>query len=78
MIEINSKHIHIKGHVGTWYAVSERATEQHGKLYLLEHESYGDDAACLIVDEAGDVIVDNVHNGFLDYDEWLAAQTTTE
>jgi len=74
MITVNSEHIHIKGHVGTWYAVSERDSARHGKLFLLEHEAYGDDAPGLIVNEAGEVIVDNVHNGFLDYEELLASQ----
>jgi len=74
MITIHSEHIRIEGNVGTWYAVAEQDTAKHGKLFLLEHELYGDDAACLIVNAAGEVIVDNVHNGFLDYEEWLAAQ----
>jgi hypothetical protein len=71
MSAIDSEHIHIDGHVGTWYVVSERDTEQHGKLFLLEHETYGDEAACLIVNEQGKVVVDDVHNGWLDYEEWL-------
>ena len=72
MIERNSGHIPIEGHDGTWYVVEEKDTGPHGKLFLLEHETYGDDAPCLIVNAAGAVIVDNVHNGFLDYEEWLA------
>lgn len=72
MIDRNSEHIHIKGHAGTWYAIDERDTGRHGKLFLLEHEAHGDDAPCLIVNEAGEVILDEVWNGFLDYEEWLA------
>jgi len=74
MITRKSEHISIEGHLGTWYIISEKDNMQHGKLFLLEHETHGDDAPCLIVNEAGAVIVDNVHNGFLDYDEWLACQ----
>jgi len=74
MITSSSDHIRIEGHAGTWYVIEERDNERHGKLFLLEHESYGDDAACLIVDENGGVILCGVHNGFRDYEEWLAGQ----
>jgi len=74
MIDRNSGHINIEGHVGTWYVIGERDNTPHGKLFLLEHDIFGDDAACLIVNEAGEVIVDNVYNGFFDYEEWLASQ----
>ena len=76
MITSSSDHIRIEGHVGTWYVIEERDTERHGKLFLLEHESYGDDAACLIVNENGGVILSGVHNGFRDYEEWLAGQAS--
>ncbi|MCL2300930.1 MAG: hypothetical protein FWC27_12380 [Firmicutes bacterium] len=75
MITINSEHIRIESHTGAWYTIGERDTELHGKLFLLENETHGDDAACLIVNEACEVIVDEVWNGFLDYEEWLAGQT---
>jgi len=75
MITIDSKHICIAGHIGKWYAIGERDTEQHGKLFLLEHETFGDDALCLIVNESGKVIVEDVQNGFRDYEERLADQT---
>jgi len=74
LITCNSDNISIEGHWGTWYVLEEQETTQHGQLFLLEHETYGDDAACLIVDEAGMVIVDEVCNGFRDYEEWLAGQ----
>ena len=74
MIDHNSENISIEGHWGTWYVIEEQHTAQHGTLFLLEHETYGDDAACLIVDETGEVIVDEVWNGFRDYEEWLAGQ----
>jgi len=75
VIDGNSDHIKIQGHVGTWYVIDERDTELHGKLFLLEHETYGDEAACLIVNGDGEVILGGVWNGFLDYDEWLAGQS---
>ena len=75
MITINSEHISIEGQIGKWYVLNEKDTEQHGKLFLLEHETFGDEAPGLIVNETGEVIVDDVQNGFLDYEAWLADQT---
>jgi len=70
--------VHIKGHRGTWYVIDEKYVTQHGWLFLLEHETHGDDAACLIVDERGQVIVDDVWNGFLDYEELLVCEGASE
>jgi len=38
------------------------------KLYLLEHETFGDDAASIIIDENKKVVLDDVYNGFDDFD----------
>lgn len=68
----NSQHIHIDGHVGTWYVIEKKDIEvsfNNDKPYtyfLLEHEAYGQDAAGLIVNEEGKVIVEDVYNGFDD------------
>ena len=35
-------------------------------FYLMEHDTYGDEAACIIVDERGKLVLDNVYNGFDD------------
>ena len=60
--------IKIKGHRGTWYVIDEG--DYDGKrLYLLESEIWGDEAASLIVDENYNVILDDVWNGFFDYEE---------
>jgi len=60
--------IKIKQHVGTWYIIDEK--NHKGKLmYLLEHEQYGDEAACLIVDKEMNLIMENVWNGFEDLDD---------
>ncbi len=57
--------IKIESHVGTWYVVDE--SEYKGKkVYLLEHERYGDEAPCIIVDENKNIIMENVWNGFSD------------
>jgi len=74
MIDRNSENICIDGHFGTWHVIDAQDTERHGVLFLLEHEIYGDETACLIVNENGEVIVCNVWNGFLDYEEWLTCE----
>ena len=67
-----SSHIKIDGHRGTWYVVESRAYqkgERWERLYELEHETYGDEAAHLIVTQSGEVVLDDVWNGFLDAEE---------
>jgi len=59
--------IKIEGHVGKWYVIDETYFKSK-KVFLLEHETYGDEAACLIVDDKLNVVLDDVHNGFGDLD----------
>ena len=61
--------IKIDGHRGKWYAIDGRMIK--GTLYLLlEHETYGDEAASLIVTaKTHKVILDDVWNGWEDYEE---------
>lgn len=62
---MQKEHIKIKGHIGTWYVIDE--TEWKGEnVFLLEHETYGDEAACLIVNEKLEIILEDVWNGFDD------------
>ena len=46
------------------------AIDQHEvgghSFYLMEHDTYGDEAACIIVDERGKLVLDDVYNGFDD------------
>lgn len=63
--------IKIEGHVGTWYVIDHTTCARYGDVYLLEHETYGDEAACLIIDKDYNVILDDVWNGFDDLWEWL-------
>ena len=59
----DSENITVEGHVGTWYAIDE--TEVGGeKFFLLEHEEYGDEAACVAVNEHGKLVAEDLWNGF--------------
>jgi hypothetical protein len=63
--------VKVEGHRGTWYTI---ATETFGlggmlapePLYLMEHETYGDEAPCVIINLKGELVMENVHNGFDD------------
>lgn len=63
LIHSDSDQIAVEGHVGTWYAIDE--TEVGGeKFFLLEHEEYGDEAACVAVNEQGKLVAEDLWNGF--------------
>lgn len=63
LIHGDSDQIAVEGHIGTWYAIDE--TEVGGeKFFLLEHEEYGDEAACVAVNEQGKLVAENLWNGF--------------
>lgn len=78
-IKRGSTNVPINGYKGTWYVIDSQficsaLVEGYGKLdseyiYLLEHEEYGDETAHLIVNELGTVVIDEVYNGFGDFDE---------
>lgn len=65
---MQKENIKIEGHIGTWYVIDE--TEWKGKrVFLLEHETFGDEAACLIVNEKLEIILEDVWNGFDDLED---------
>ena len=56
----------VSGHVGTWHTIDQKEVDGHS-FFLMEHDAYGDDAACIIVDERGKLVLDQVYNGFDDH-----------
>lgn len=66
----------IKGHKGTWYSLDTgKKFMINGKettIYLFEHETYGDEAPCVIADDHGNVILQDIHNGWDDWYEYLS------
>ncbi len=71
--QVPMEHISVEGHMGTWYVVDTE--EIDGKDYrLLEHEEHGDMAACVIIDNDGKLVLDDVWNGFDDLKETMAAE----
>lgn len=69
-VRINEKSdgVKIKGHRGTWYCIGSRMYPV-GQLFLMEHETYGEDAPHVIVDKRGNIVMEDVYNGFSDLDE---------
>lgn len=64
----DSKSIKIAGHVGRWDVI-EVGSYKGKEAFLLEHTTYGEDAASLIVDGSGNILEDEVYNGFPS-EEW--------
>lgn len=60
--------IKIPGHIGSWHIIGEKYFPGR-KVYLLEHNTFGEDAAGLIIDDSQNVILDDVWNGFSDLDD---------
>ncbi|WP_409967782.1 YodL domain-containing protein [Bengtsoniella intestinalis] len=71
LITPDSDHIKVDGHIGTWYVVDTTKID-HETYHLLEHETYGDEAACIIVNGSGMLVLDDVWNGFDDLHDHLA------
>lgn len=86
MITRTSNRIKVEGHRGTWCVIAEawfklmpdidgRPVTIPVHCFLLEHETYGDEIPCLIVDENGALLLDDVCNSFADLEEigWARA-----
>ena len=66
IITRDSEGIRVEGHRGTWYVIDTENVDGQ-ELFLLESEQHGDQAAGVIVDKSGTLILENVWNGFSDY-----------
>ena len=77
MINSESCGIKIDGHRGKWYVI-DTANYKNMDMFLLEHETYGDEAPCLIVNQDGKIMLDDVWNGFEDYEYYLMSGESDE
>jgi hypothetical protein len=65
---IKYDHVKIEGHTGKWYEI-DRMKKGNTNYLLMEHETYGDEAACVIITEkTHKIILEDVYNGFDDLD----------
>ena len=53
----------VAGHIGTWHTIDHMEVDGH-TFWLMEHDTYGDEAACIIVDDHGKLSLANVYYGF--------------
>lgn len=56
--------IRIAGHAGTWHVLDSFGHRYfpYTTLFLLASDFYGDDAACIIVDRAKNLILDDIYD----------------
>jgi len=66
---MNENAIVIPSHIGSWHIIDQQTQPDGQTFFLLEHDVFGDDAACIIVDEKHNLILDDVWNGWLDLEE---------
>ena len=69
MITTTSEHVKVAGHIGHWHTILSKTYEKEGvatTYHLMEHETYGDEAAMLILDSNGNIVLSDVYNGFED------------
>ena len=59
--------VKVIGYTGTWYEINKKRYNS-GCLYLMEHEQYGDNAPCIIINDDNEIKMEYVQNGFSDYD----------
>ena len=69
------QNVRVDEHRGTWYEVDTTIILGR-KLYLMEHETYGDEAANIIIDEDNKLVMSDVWNGFEDYHEAIEGTIT--
>ena len=62
-VSIDTTNFKIEGKAGSWLAFDSIRLEGQ-EFFLMEHETYGKEAAWVVVDGAGKLAVDNVRNGF--------------
>ena len=62
-VTIDTANFQIEGKAGSWLAFDSIRLEGQ-EFFLMEHETYGKEAAWVVVDGAGKLALDNVRNGF--------------
>lgn len=62
-VSMETTGFHIEGKEGGWLAF-DSITVDSREFFLMEHETYGKEAAWTVVDADGNLAVDNVYNGF--------------
>ncbi len=64
-VNMNTDGLNVKGHIGTWHTIEQKEIDGH-MFFMMEHDTFGDDAANVIVDAKGNLVLDDIYNGFDD------------
>lgn len=62
-VSIDTTNFHIEGKAGNWLAFDSIRLDGQ-EFFLMEHETYGKEAAWVVVDQNGKLVADNVRDGF--------------
>ena len=62
-LNMDTSGLAVAGHIGTWHTINHIDVDGH-TFWLMEHDTYGDDAAGIILDENGRLSLSSVYNGF--------------
>lgn len=62
-VNMDTSGLAVAGHIGTWHTIDHIEVDGH-TFYLMEHDTHGDEAACIIVDGRGKLSLSDVYNGF--------------
>lgn len=63
LVSLDTADFHIEGKEGRWLAFDSIIIDGR-QFFLMEHETYGKDAAWVVLDKDGKLIVDNAYHGF--------------
>lgn len=69
----NKEKIKVEGHKGTWYVIDE-LTKFGKKFYLLEHNTYGEDADHIAINSEGKLIMEDITDGIDELTEFLETE----
>lgn len=63
VVDMKTSGLSVEGHVGAWHAIDFKQIDG-GNYFLMEHDTYGEDAAGIIVNSEGKMVLDEIFNGF--------------
>lgn len=62
-VNMDTSGLAVAGHIGTWDTIDHMEVDGH-TFWLMEHDTHGDEAACIIVYERGKLAISDVYDGF--------------
>lgn len=62
IVDMDTDGLAVEGHYGTWHTI-DHADIDGVTCFLMEHDEYGDEAACIIVDSTGLLLLEDCYDG---------------